>query len=81
MLPPGSVDLPAERAAATALAAQHPDRVEARLAVGVLRGGPAACLLRLRGEHEDTPVHGADLAPNMVRALAATFDPDDADGS
>ena len=56
-------------------AAAHPDRTEARLAAGVLRdarGG--ACLLRLRGEHDDAPLRGADLAPNLLKALRQTFE-------
>jgi len=54
-------------------AAVHPERTEARLAVGVLRGGSGACVMRLRGEHEDTPLRGADLAPNLISALELTF--------
>ena len=55
-------------------AAVHPDRAEARLAAGVLRGGPGgACLLRVRGKDDATPLRGADLAPNLLSALQATF--------
>ncbi len=63
------VEITAEQAAA------HPDRAEARLAAGVLRdltGG--ACLLRVRGRDDATPLRGADLAPNLLVALQATFD-------
>jgi len=59
---------------AAAQAAAHPERAEARLTAGVLRedvGG--ACLLRLRGEHDDAPLRGADLAPNLLQALRLTF--------
>ncbi len=52
-------------------AARHPDRREARLAVGVLRDGRSAALLRLRGEPDR--LTGAELAPNLVAALQATF--------
>jgi hypothetical protein len=56
-------------------AAVHPDRAEARLAAGVLRGSDGgACLLRVRGKEDATPLRGADLAPNLLRALRATFD-------
>ena len=55
-------------------AAVHPDRAEARLAAGVLRGSPGgACLLRVRGKDDATPLRGADLAPNLLTALQATF--------
>lgn len=74
VLPPSAQDgLPDDPAAAAELAAAHPERTEARLAVGVLRDGGAACLMRLRGEHSDTPLRGADLAPNLVEALRLTF--------
>lgn len=55
-------------------AAVHPDRAEARLAAGVLRGRKGgACLLRVRGKDDATPLRGADLAPNLLTALQATF--------
>ncbi len=74
VLPPSAqADLPTDPTAAAATAAVHPDRTEARLAVGVLRDGKAACLMRLRGEHSETPLSGADLAPNLVTALHLTF--------
>lgn len=58
-----------------AQAAAHPDRAEARLAAGVLRDAQSggACLLRVRGKEDATPLRGADLAPNLLRALRATF--------
>lgn len=60
--------------AATARAAAHPERREARLVVGVLRDGSAAALLRLREpDGPDEVVTGTDLAPNLVDALLATF--------
>lgn len=62
------VEITAEQAAA------HPDRAEARLVAGVLRGRPGgACLLRVRGDNDATPLRGADLAPNLLTALQATF--------
>ncbi|MEO5833522.1 MAG: PPA1309 family protein [Nakamurella sp.] len=74
VLPPSAQEeLPDDPAAAAAVAAAHPDRTEARLAVGVLREGGAACLMRLAGEHAGTPLRGADLAPNLVAALRLTF--------
>jgi hypothetical protein len=60
--------------AASARAAAHPDRREARLVVAVLRDGSSAALLRLRGSGgQDEVLTGPDLAPNLVDALLATF--------
>lgn len=62
-------------------AADHPDRTEARLVAAVLRDGPAACVMRLRGystddgEPVDEIVEHPDLAPNLVEALRATLIP------
>jgi hypothetical protein len=54
-------------------AAEHPQRQEARLVAAVLRNGRAACLLRLRNQEDDL-MTGADLAPNLTRALLATLE-------
>lgn len=65
-----------------AAAAEHPERREVRMAVGVVRGGGQACVLRLRGQElagerqDDERVTGPDLAPGLVAALAATLDED-----
>lgn len=65
-------------------AADHPDRTEARLVAAVLREGPGACVMRLRGytkpeEEDGVPldeiIEHPDLAPNMVEALRATLAP------
>ncbi|MFB9299492.1 PPA1309 family protein [Kibdelosporangium philippinense] len=53
------------------LAAEHPQRQEARLVAAVLRDGGEACVMRLR-DHEDL-LKGPDLAPNLTAALHATF--------
>jgi hypothetical protein len=75
ILPPSAeATLTEEQAAAQA--ADHPERREARLVVGVLRDGTSAALLRMRateGEQDDL-LTGPDLAPNLVAALLATFD-------
>lgn len=75
VLPPtAQAELSEDPAEAAKQAAEHPERTEARLAVGVLRDGSGgACLMRLRGEHEETPLRGADLAPNLITALELTF--------
>ncbi|GAB3872483.1 hypothetical protein GCM10029964_010960 [Kibdelosporangium lantanae] len=54
------------------LAADHPERQEARLVAAVLRNGSTACVMRLRN-HEDL-LTSPDLAPNLTAALKATFD-------
>ncbi|MDP9466420.1 MAG: PPA1309 family protein [Actinomycetota bacterium] len=66
----GDVDDPA------AAAAQHPERRDVRMVVGVTRGGRQACVLRLRGETpgQDERVTGPDLAPTLAAALLATLD-------
>ena len=65
-------------------AADHPDRTEARLVAAVLRDGPAACVMRLRGyavaaddsgEAVDEVIEHPDLAPNLLEALRATLVP------
>lgn len=55
-------------------APEHPHRREARLVVAVLRGSDAAAVMRMRGENEQDVLTGPDLAPNLARALHATFD-------
>lgn len=74
VLPPeAGASLSADPALAAGEAAAHPERTEARLVAGVLRGeSGAACLLRLR-DRDDDPLRGADLAPNLIAALRATF--------
>ena len=54
-------------------AAVHPQRREARIIVGVTRGGASTALLRMRGEGEEELLTGTDLAPNLVEALLATL--------
>lgn len=57
------------------IAAEHPQRREARLVAGVLRDGTAACVLRLRGDadHPDEIVEHPELAPNLTDALRETL--------
>ena len=76
VLPPDAQDgLSDDPAVAAEQAARHPDRAEARLVAGVLRDGHGgACLMRLRGEHDDAPLRGGDLAPNLLAALRLTFE-------
>ena len=77
MLPPSAEpaldDLDIDSALATATT--HPERREARLVVAVLRDGRSAGILRLRATDGagDDLLTGAELAPNLTAALAATL--------
>ena len=75
MLPPSAQEqLPDDHQDADAWVAAHPDRQEVRIAVGVLRDGSRDCALRLRSKDKDDEVlSGADLVPNLVRAIADTL--------
>ena len=80
VLPPDAELEIGDGAAARQLAAQHPQRREARLVAAVLRDGPGACVLRLRavpgasGADEQLLEH-PDLAPDLLAALHATLQP------
>jgi hypothetical protein len=55
--------------------AEHPDRQEVRLTVGVLRDGQRESAVRLREKDAATEVlTGPDLVPGLAQALAATFE-------
>ncbi|WP_406173201.1 PPA1309 family protein [Streptomyces sp. NBC_00996] len=54
--------------------AEHPDRQEVRMTVGVLRDGTRDSALRLREKDAPTEVlTGSDLVPGLAEALSATF--------
>ncbi|MER5904139.1 PPA1309 family protein [Streptomyces mirabilis] len=54
--------------------AEHPDRQEVRMTVGVLRDGTRDSALRLREKDASTEVlTGAGLVPGLAEALSATF--------
>lgn len=76
VLPPdASQDVPADQDAALAWLLAHPQREDVRLAVGVLRAGPAWCVVRTRRNDEDDLVgQGADVVPGLVEALRSTLD-------
>lgn len=66
--------MPADPDAALAYLMTHPERQDVRLAVGVLRDGPAWCLLRTRAADDDAAVAGGpDLVPGLVEAVTATL--------
>ncbi|UZN02051.1 PPA1309 family protein [Cellulomonas sp. S1-8] len=75
MLPPGAEeDLPTDHDAALAALLAHPQRQDVRLAVGVLRSGPAWCAVRTRAHDSDDAVgQGPDLVPGLVEAVRATL--------
>ena len=79
VLPPSAEALLAEALLdddPAAVAAEHPERREVRMVVGVARGGSTSCVLRLRGAGEDADerVTGPDLAPALSAALLATLE-------
>jgi hypothetical protein len=76
VLPPAAEAALSEDGDVAAVAAEHPERRDVRMVVGVVRGGQSACVLRLRGqtpEHDDL-VTGKDLAPALAAALLATLE-------
>jgi hypothetical protein len=82
VLPPAAERELADVEDPAALAAEHPDRRDVRMVVGVVRDGGQACVLRLRGrggeggeeEEQDERVTGPDLAPALAQALLAMLD-------
>lgn len=75
VLPPEAEDaVPDDVDEASSFAAEHPDREDVRIAVGVLRGGLAHCVVRLRSHDDDNAViHGPDVVPGLVEALRETL--------
>lgn len=76
MVPPtAEAAMPSDPDAAIAYLAEHPDRQDVRLAVGVLRDGPSWCAVRTRAHDDEKAVAlGPDLVPGLVEALRATFE-------
>lgn len=63
-----------DEAELTRWVAEHPERQEVRMTVGVLRDGGRESALRLREKDDTTEVlTGAGLVPGLADALAATF--------
>lgn len=73
----GAAGPPGTGMALAMLAARHPARREGRMVAAVLRDGPGACVLRLRGDGGaiEELVERPDLAPNLLDALWGTFAP------
>ncbi|MBD8078226.1 PPA1309 family protein [Cellulosimicrobium arenosum] len=76
VLPPDAEEsVPDDPQAALEHLANHPDRQDVRLAVGVLRSGEAWCAVRSRAHDVAADVaSGPDLVPGLVAALRATFE-------
>jgi hypothetical protein len=75
VLPPDAEGgMPDDDVAAAHWAANHPDRADVRIVVGVMRDGARSSLLRVRGHEDDADlVRDPELAPELAEALAATF--------
>lgn len=72
VLPPeAEAELPSDGERAREAAAAHPERQEARLVAAVLRDGGETCLMHLRSA--DEKLQDPTLAPNLIKALRATF--------
>lgn len=78
VLPPGAEEeMPEDESEAMRWAAEHPQREDVRMVVGVLRDGERHSALRLRRHDADDEVlSGPDLVPALADALAATLEPD-----
>jgi hypothetical protein len=83
VLPPAAEAAVARTDDPASAAAEHPERREVRMVVGVLRGGAQATVLRVRGrpdteagggDEDDERVTGPDLAPALAQALLATLE-------
>jgi hypothetical protein len=77
VLPPSAEASLDDAADPSLAAAEHPDRREVRMAVGVMRDGSRESLLRLRApstQTEDDLVTGGDLTPGLADALYATLE-------
>lgn len=77
VVPPAEGEPPVARRGVDDVAS-HPDAKDGRLAVGVLREGARLALLQMLGAEEQDLLTHPDLAADLVEALAATFEPDDA---
>lgn len=77
-LPPeAEADLPADPQAQAAWVAEHPLRQEIRVIAARLRSGEAWCAVRGRGyDDPGALLEGADLAPELLEALALMCQPE-----
>lgn len=82
VLPPEvETQVPEESEAAAEFAANHPEREEVRIVVGVLREGGSWCALRMRSHDDDLEVLvGDDLVPGLRQLVLDTLLPDTPEG-
>ncbi len=66
-------EIPEDPGAATQFVMQHPQRVDVRVVVGVLRDGTTHGLARLRSNPEEL-LGGVDLVPGLTEALSYTLE-------
>jgi hypothetical protein len=79
-VPPGGDEVPQDAESAAEYAAAHPDRQEARIVAGALRGGESYCAIRQRAHDEDDMVlTGPDLVPALLELLHTTLEPEPGD--
>lgn len=76
VLPPSAEEgIPTDPDEALAYLMAHPERQDVRLAVAVLREGPAWCAVRSRAHDDDAAVAGGpDVVPGLVEAVRLTFE-------
>ena len=74
-LPPeAEAEIPDDTEEARRFVAADPRREDIRMVVGVLRNGESWCTIRLRShDSQAEAISGADLVPEMIEALLATF--------
>ena len=74
-LPPeAEAEIPDDAEEARRFVAADPRREDIRMVVGVLRNGESWCTIRLRShDSQAEAISGADLVPEMIEALLATF--------
>ena len=73
MLPPDAeADLPDEADALGTYAAEHPDREDVRIVVGVTRDRDVHCVVRTRNNPDDL-LEGPELVPALSRLLMGTL--------
>lgn len=78
ILPPeAESQIPDDPEDAANFVADHPNREDVRLTVGVLRDGRSWCAVRTRAFDDDSQVGaGAELVPELIELLSAGFEAD-----
>jgi hypothetical protein len=75
VLPPeAEAAVPSDPEEAARFAAEHAEREDVRIAVGVLRSGESHCVVRMRShDRDDELIHGAAVVPDLVEVLRETL--------